>query len=211
MKSRKKPPPPPTIVGTDPLAQSTATKIKGAWWSIRQDYREGFRGVWVNSLAGSALVPRPVRYLMYRLSPHSIKTPLVRPKVVIMGTELKIEPGTAIAYGCYFEAIAPITVGGSGHFGPFVVVLTSTHPVSRAGKISRRPELVPVTIGSHCFIGARAIICAGVTIGDGVVIAAGSVVVRDCLEPGVYAGSPAKLVRAFEAEESDWLTPATVN
>jgi acetyltransferase-like isoleucine patch superfamily enzyme len=194
----KNPPAPPAIVGTDPLDQDTATKLKGAWWSIRQDYREGLRGVWTNSLAGSPLVPRALRYLMYRLSPHSIRSPLVRPRVYITGTELSIAQGTAIAYGCYFEALVPVTIGHSGHFGPFVVVLTSTHPVSRSGKIARRAELKPVTVGNHCFIGARAILTAGVTIGDGVVIAAGAVVVRDCLEPGVYAGSPARLVRRFD-------------
>ena len=198
MLIKKAPPPPPDIVGTDPLDQKLSTKVKGAWWSIRQDYREAFRGIWVNSLAGSPLTPRMVRYLMYRASSHSIRTPLVRPKVYIVGTELSIAPGTAIAYGSYFEALVPITIGHSGHFGPQVMVLTSTHPVSKAGAISRRPELKPVTVGDHCFIGARAILTAGVTIGDGVVVAAGSVVVRDCLEPRVYAGAPARLVRRFE-------------
>jgi len=198
----KNPPAPPALVGTDPLAQNASTKIRGAIWSIRQDYREGLRGVWINMLAGSPLVPRAMRFLMYRLSPHKIRSPLVRPKVYITGTELSIDSGTAIAYGCYFEALVPITIGRSGHFGPFVVVLTSTHPVSAAGMIARRAELRPVSVGDHCFIGARAVLTGGVKIGDGVVVAAGAVVVRDCLEPGVYAGVPAKLVRRFEDLDS---------
>jgi acetyltransferase-like isoleucine patch superfamily enzyme len=50
----------------------------------------------------------------------------------------------------------------------------------------------PVKIGWDVCIGAGVIVLPGVTIGDHIVIAAGSVVTRDCLEPGIYMGSPCK-------------------
>lgn len=56
----------------------------------------------------------------------------------------------------------------------------------------------PVEIGSRVFIGMNAIITCGVTIGDDVVIGAGSVVTRDCPSGGVYAGNPAKLIMSIE-------------
>ncbi len=53
----------------------------------------------------------------------------------------------------------------------------------------------PVTIGNHVWIGARATILKGVTIGDGAVIAAGSIVTRDVPAHTLVAGAPAKVVR----------------
>lgn len=53
----------------------------------------------------------------------------------------------------------------------------------------------PVTIGNHCWISASAIILPGVTIGDGAVIAAGSVVVGDVAPWTLVGGVPAKKLR----------------
>lgn len=52
-----------------------------------------------------------------------------------------------------------------------------------------------VSIGGNCFIGAGALICPGVTIGDGVIVAAGSVVRRDVPGDCVVSGNPARIVR----------------
>ncbi len=52
----------------------------------------------------------------------------------------------------------------------------------------------PVTIGDRCWIGARAVVLAGVTICDDAVVAAGSVVTRSIDEPGMYAGIAARRV-----------------
>lgn len=52
-----------------------------------------------------------------------------------------------------------------------------------------------VTIKNDCWIGSNVLIMAGVTIGDGVVVAAGSVVTKDLDDYGIYAGVPAKLIR----------------
>lgn len=53
----------------------------------------------------------------------------------------------------------------------------------------------PVEIGNDVWIGACSVLIGGVKIGDGAVVGAGSVVNKD-LEPyGIYAGSPAKLIK----------------
>jgi acetyltransferase-like isoleucine patch superfamily enzyme len=56
------------------------------------------------------------------------------------------------------------------------------------------------TIGSRVSLGSNATILP-VTIADGVVVGAGAVVTKDLIEPGIYAGNPARLVRRF-AEDS---------
>jgi len=45
-----------------------------------------------------------------------------------------------------------------------------------------------IRIGNHCFIGARTILLPGISLGDGVIVGAGSIVKSDLPEPGVYVG-----------------------
>jgi acetyltransferase-like isoleucine patch superfamily enzyme len=61
----------------------------------------------------------------------------------------------------------------------------------------------PVVIGRGCFIGARAIILKGVTIGDGAVVAAGAVVTRDVPTNHLAIGNPAMVKPLAER----WLHP----
>lgn len=51
-------------------------------------------------------------------------------------------------------------------------------------------------IGSHCFIGAHAIILAGVRIGDHCVVAAGAVVIADVPPHSIVGGNPARILRS---------------
>ena len=53
----------------------------------------------------------------------------------------------------------------------------------------------PVSIGNHVWIGAEAIILKGVTIGDGAVIGAGSVVTRDVESCAIVVGNPARVIK----------------
>ncbi|HVV94300.1 MAG TPA: acyltransferase [Hyphomicrobiales bacterium] len=58
-----------------------------------------------------------------------------------------------------------------------------------------RPMTLPVRIGDHVWIGTRAIILKGVTIGDGAMVAAGAVVTRDVPPGMLVAGVPARVLR----------------
>lgn len=58
-----------------------------------------------------------------------------------------------------------------------------------------RPDKAPISIGNHVWIGMRAIILKGVTIGDGAVVAAGAVVTKDVPPGAVVAGNPARVVK----------------
>lgn len=58
----------------------------------------------------------------------------------------------------------------------------------------------PITVGDHAWIGMRAIILKGVTIGTGAIVAAGSVVTKDVAPWTVVGGNPAKFIKALPAD-----------
>jgi len=60
---------------------------------------------------------------------------------------------------------------------------------------SGRPELKETIIGDDVWIGAFSIIISGIRIGDGAIIAAGSIVTKDIPPYAIYAGVPAKFKR----------------
>ncbi len=62
-------------------------------------------------------------------------------------------------------------------------------------KISNSVGTAPIVIGNHVWIGTRAMILKGVTIGDGAVVAAGAVVTKDVPPNCVVAGVPARVVK----------------
>lgn len=70
---------------------------------------------------------------------------------------------------------------------------------------------VDTYIGSHCFIGARAIVMPGVRIGDHCVVGAGSVVTADVPSHSVVGGNPARTIRSG-VETGGWgiLDPAFI-
>jgi acetyltransferase-like isoleucine patch superfamily enzyme len=155
-------------------------------------------GVLVNGVLAMDALPRLLRWLGYRAAGTRIDTPNILGGARLHGRmgQISIGSGTFANRELYLEAVAPITIGRDCQFGPQVMVVTSHHPREPDGRVSTMPEGRAVTIGDRAWIGARALILPGVTIGADVVIGAGSVVAKDCLTPGVYVGSPAKeLVR----------------
>lgn len=50
-------------------------------------------------------------------------------------------------------------------------------------------------VGENCFIGARSIIMPGIKIGNGCIVAAGAVVVKDVPSGSIVAGNPAKVIK----------------
>lgn len=52
----------------------------------------------------------------------------------------------------------------------------------------------PIRIGSGVWLSARTFVCPGVTIADGVVVGAASVVTKNLDQPGVYAGNPSRKI-----------------
>ena len=106
-----------------------------------------------------------------------------------------------------------IYVGDFTMFGPNVTVATAGHPVLPELREKVYQYNAPVHIGRNCWIGAGAVILPGVTIGDDVVVGAGSVVTKDLPSGVVAVGNPCKVLREigehdretyFKDRKIDW-------
>jgi len=112
---------------------------------------------------------------------------------------LSIGDHTGIGHGCRFSIGKRITIGRHCRIAADVWMFDSSgHPLDaearRAGLAASDADVRPITIGDNVWIGGRAIIQPGVTIGDHAVISAGAVVMNDVPASAVVAGNPARAV-----------------
>lgn len=98
---------------------------------------------------------------------------------------------TYINRNCCLDIRGSLTIGGNVSISPEVTILTATHGVNDP---TFRVRHCPVVIEDHVWIGTRAMILPGVTLGHGCVVAAGAVVTRDVKPLEVVAGVPARPV-----------------
>jgi acetyltransferase-like isoleucine patch superfamily enzyme len=112
------------------------------------------------------------------------------------GAVLSIGDRTFVNHRTEIVAHDSVTIGRYCLLAWDVLVLDSdSHSVDGG------PRSAPVVIGDRVWIGCRATVLKGVTVGDGAVIAAGSVVVSDVPPRALVAGNPARVVR----EDVDWV------
>lgn len=97
-----------------------------------------------------------------------------------------------------------IYVGDHTMFGPNVTVATAGHPILPELREQAYQYNAPVHIGKNCWIGAGTVIVPGVTIGDCVVIGAGSVVTRDIPDRVVAVGNPCRVMRPLSERDREF-------
>jgi len=98
---------------------------------------------------------------------------------------------------------AKVTIGDNAFIAPNVGLYTAGHPLDAERRNQGLEYALPITIGNNVWIGAAVSVMPGVTIGDGCVIGAGSIVTKD-LPPNVLAaGNPCRVIR--EITEADKL------
>ncbi len=132
---------------------------------------------------------------------------------------------TRIGKRCFFnynltiQDDAQVTIGDDNNFGPNLTIVTPLHPMlpderrlmlDGEGKPKRFCYAKPVRIGSNCWFGANVVVCPGVTIGDGSVIGAGSIVTRDVPPHTFAAGNPCHVIRALSEADSMRHKPAVL-
>ncbi len=107
------------------------------------------------------------------------------------GRKVVIGKGTVINYGCLLYTTGGIVIGDQVSISAGVWLVTGTHDINHPQFID---SYKPIVIGNYAWIGMRATILGGVTIGEGAVVMAGAMVTRDVTPFAVVGGVPAKVV-----------------
>lgn len=120
---------------------------------------------------------------------------------------VEIQRGVTIGRGVKVEAFAfiptGVTIEDGAFIGPHACFTNDRHP--RAADESGRPltadqwDVVPTLVRRGASVGANATIVCGVTIGEGALVGAGSVVTRDVPPHTLVVGNPARVVRQAPA------------
>jgi acetyltransferase-like isoleucine patch superfamily enzyme len=120
----------------------------------------------------------------------------------VPGSVLEIGAGTYVNRGTYFDAHVEMRIGRNCLIGPACYFTDANHGRAADVPVALQPiETKPVIIGDNVWIGAHCLVLPGVTIGDGAVIGAGSIVTRSVPAGAVAYGSPARVARMINGAD----------
>ncbi len=98
--------------------------------------------------------------------------------------------------GCRVYAAGGITIGSHVMIAPYVTLITSNHRYkTQRSSEDNCDEFKPIVIHDDVWVGERAIILPGVTVGRGAIVGAGAVVTKNVSEFAVVVGNPARVVK----------------
>ncbi len=112
-----------------------------------------------------------------------------------MHGRLSIGDNVSIGPDCLLDLAAPVIFESCVDIGYGTTFITGTHDIGPESNRVGRPTNRAITIKSGAWVGAKAVILPGVTIGSGAVVSAGSLVSHDVEANTVVAGVPARVVR----------------
>ncbi|HLU77282.1 MAG TPA: sugar O-acetyltransferase [Burkholderiales bacterium] len=112
------------------------------------------------------------------------------------GSNIHLGERVYFNFNCVVLDVCEVHIGDYTLFGPAVQILTPLHPFEAAARREREYGK-PISIGADVWVGGGALILAGVRIGNGTVIGAGSVVTRDIPEGVFAAGNPCRVIRGL--------------
>ncbi|HCY1404313.1 TPA: sugar O-acetyltransferase [Staphylococcus aureus] len=128
------------------------------------------------------------------------------------GWNVKLGKNVYVNTKCYFMDGGQITIGDNVFIGPNCGFYTATHPLNFHHRNEGFEKAGPINIGSNTWFGGHVAVLPGVTIGEGSVIGAGSVVTKDIPPHSLAVGNPCKVVRKIDNEvPSEALNDETLN
>ncbi len=174
---------------------------------------------WLDGLAEERLETKKKIYEYNTLPPvrWGERAKLLKGILGKCGSEVNIEAPFHCDYGRNIEVgenffanynlvildVGKVTIGDNAQIAPNVGIYTAGHPVHPDSRNSGYEYGIDIKIGDNCWIGGNACIMPGVTIGDNVVIGAGSVVTKDLPSNVIACGNPCKVIRQITEADRD--------
>lgn len=216
---------------TSPVTWRTGLRVAGqvsvtasAWWSLRL-HRPVLiaRGSRLRVARSGRLEIAPGGALFLGIAHQTARIPLgasieIGPRArltlggsvqVLRGARVMVQPGGAVSIGSRTflnEEVAvlcvrEISIGGDCGIAMRTVITDSDSHVLRGRDGTYPPVTVPVRIGDHVWLGTGCTVLKGVTVGDGAVVAARSLVRSDVPARSLAAGNPAQVIR----DDVEWV------
>lgn len=152
-----------------------------------------------NKKKGESLLSVGIRYVFLKSVAESCgdavavysNVYLKNPQKLNIGTNVTIQPMS------YIEASGGVTIGNDTSIAHGVSIMSESHVIDDKETPFKCQGMTyaPVTIGEDVWIGAKATIMSGITIGNKAVIGANSVVTKDVPDYAVVVGAPARIIK----------------
>lgn len=113
----------------------------------------------------------------------------------------RLGPFSRVNRNCCLDVRGGLDIGANVSISPDVTILTAGHDLNDPGF---RVSVRSVVMEDHVWVGTRALILPGVTLGRGCVVAAGAVVTRDVKPMTIVAGTPARPVGERDEAAADY-------
>jgi len=127
---------------------------------------------------------------------------LIRKGTSISGRSIILGNNVRLGYGSHiFGGDDIIQIGNDVMIAPNVVIAGGYHGTDRSGVpmvFQKGVSKGPIIIGNDIWLGANSVILSNITIGEGVIVGAGSVVTEDIPDFAVVAGNPARIIKYRE-------------
>lgn len=166
--------------------------FKGLYYEKKYLSGEKFQYIWSE---GWNIAARDIHARLFTGKNSGVKWPVSPDIDCGSNIEFEIEDiNNFWGYGNYFQTIdAKISIGKGTWIAKNVGLITSNHNKYHLDKHEKGKDIL---IGEKCWIGMNSMVLPGVTLGDGVIVGAGSVVTHSFIEGHcVIAGNPAKKIK----------------
>ncbi|HWL42390.1 MAG TPA: acyltransferase [Ilumatobacter sp.] len=111
------------------------------------------------------------------------------------GATLEIGERTLVNFGSSLVATGNVRIGAHCHIGPYTLILDNHFHHVEPERRLERPDPQPIVVEDNVWIGARAMLMPGVTVGRDSCVAAGAIVTSDVPARTLVAGVPAKILK----------------
>jgi acetyltransferase-like isoleucine patch superfamily enzyme len=156
--------------------------------------RKGFSVSWevvvINELV-QLILSNTIRIFIYKKSGMKVgkNTKIFRKCYLQKLSGIRVGNNCVIGFFCRLNGKGPLTIGNNVNISSETIIESGSHDLETFESLFK-----PITVKDNVWIGTRAMILQGVTIGEGAVVAAGSVVTSDVEPFTIVAGVPARVI-----------------